>query len=265
MLEQLQAQWTKPWVTAWPIFSAIYGKTACHTCHSLHAIYGWMLESSGIHVYMTVFPCEIWVMGTGWLPWLLWTRQGRGCGGSGETCLPLAATRVARVWLQWDCMTCPGRSRGGGLHSRTTRCHGPPWPMSQTPQVGPGVCSPWSSSEFWHQITSPVDTRSQWHSALQTSSHCPASLANRESKRKFSEDPHALHRGQPLPYLEARQKQMLVQCPASGPWLQVTLQQDFCWGRYVLGELMAFQELCKAAGASQGWLVTADFAFELVI
>lgn len=118
MLEQLQAQWTKPWVTAWPIFSAIYGKTACHTCHSLHAIYGWMLESSGIHVYMTVFPCEIWVMGMGWLPWLLWTRQGRGCGGrgcggSGETCLPLAATRVARVWLQWDCMTCPGRSRGG--------------------------------------------------------------------------------------------------------------------------------------------------------
>lgn len=41
ILELLENQWAEPhvciceWVTAWPIFSAIYGKTPSHTCHSL--------------------------------------------------------------------------------------------------------------------------------------------------------------------------------------------------------------------------------------
>lgn len=75
------------------------------------------LESSGIHGQW-LCPCAAWVMGWRWLPWLLQTRQGCGCGGSGETCLPLAAMCglcLACIWLQWACMSCPGRSWWGRL------------------------------------------------------------------------------------------------------------------------------------------------------
>lgn len=120
------------------------------------------LESSGIHVYVTVFPCEIWVVGRSWLPWLLRTRQGHGCGGGGQTCLPLAATCVPVLGvclaavrlhdLPWE-----------QLLGQTAQQDKMPWSsltMSQVPEIGPGVCSPWSSFEFWHQMASPGDMRS---------------------------------------------------------------------------------------------------------
>lgn len=156
-IEQLQAQWAKPcmsihaWVTAWPIFSAICGKTACHTCCSLHAIYGCILDSSGTRVDVTVFPCEIWAADRSQLPSL--QRTGRAAVAAAVarparshpphaqptfgTCLAAVRPHALAVSPHAPCFG--GRRWEGGL-CRDSEV--PRSPTSQMPDVGPGGRSP---------------------------------------------------------------------------------------------------------------------------
>lgn len=201
---------------------------------------------------MPVFPCEIWWwVGAGCLGSC---RQGRAVvvvAVASPACpwLPHLCPCLAYVWLQWDCMTCPGGAAGphctAGQHAMVLPCPRD-WSRSVLPVVLFQVLAP-NGKSCGHEVLNDI----------QLCRPDPITLHHllTQSPKGSCLRPMCLTQWQPLPYLEKGQKQILVQCLAPGPCLLVTLQQDFCWGRYVLAELTAFQELWKAAGASHkdGW------------
>lgn len=152
------------------------------------------LERSGIHVHVTVFPCEIWVMGRRQLPWFLRTRQGHGGGG---WVLPALACHMCGLFLAcfWRVFGCretewPALGGAGGADctaGQDVMVLPDPCPRRQRLIQ---ECAPHGPlSSFGTKLQVLWTWGPQWHSAVQTSSHCPAPLANTESKMKFSEGP----------------------------------------------------------------------------
>lgn len=119
------------------------------------------LESSGIHVPVTVFPCEIWVMGRTWLSQLLQTRQGCSGGGGGGIWLPLAAVRLHD--LPWEELM-------GWTAQQDNKMPWSPWPCPRCQRLVQ-ECAPYGPLlSFGTKLQVLWPWGPQWHSVLQSTS-----------------------------------------------------------------------------------------------
>lgn len=118
--------------------------------------------------------------------------QGRATVVVVESCLPLPATCVACFWRVFGCRETEWPALGGAGGADCTAGQDVmvlPDPCPRRQRLIQECAPHGPLSSFGTKLQVLWTWGPQWHSAVQTSSHCPAPLANTESKMKFSEGP----------------------------------------------------------------------------